>query len=106
MRIEFDFCVSARHPSLPGHFPDKAVVPGVVLLDHVMIHLRAVTGQRVTQLRQVKFTSPALPDEQTQVECEFVDARVSFRATTPRDGALIELVTGTLSLHSAEGLAQ
>ncbi len=106
MRIGFDFCVLASHPSLPGHFPDQPVVPGVVLLDHVMTHLQKVTGRRITQLQHVKFTALARPDEQNHVRCELTAARVSFRATTLRDGAVIELANGMLLLQGTDRSTQ
>jgi 3-hydroxymyristoyl/3-hydroxydecanoyl-(acyl carrier protein) dehydratase len=31
-----DFTIPAEHPALPGHFPGRPVVPGALLLDHVL----------------------------------------------------------------------
>jgi len=77
------FVVPADHPCLPGHFPGTPVVPGVVVLDHVLkaseqwqqraVHARA--------LKQVKFHSPLLPDEQADVSLELSGATLSFKVT-------------------------
>ena len=69
-RVEFDFRVAADHPSLPGHFPGNPVVPGVLLLDRVMHGLQQATGLRLSHLKQVKFISALLPEEQAQAICE------------------------------------
>jgi len=39
--MTFEACraISADHPSLPGHFPDRPLVPGVVILDEVLTAL-------------------------------------------------------------------
>ena len=47
------FVIAADHPALPGHFPGRPIVPGVVLLDEVMARLP--TGMT---LLSAKFTSP------------------------------------------------
>lgn len=56
--------IAADHPSLPGHFPGRPVVPGVVLLDYVGATL---AGQwpawRLAGLPSVKFVRPLLPGE-------------------------------------------
>ena len=49
------FTVATNHPSLPGHFPGRPLVPGVVLLDEVLACLPGAT------LLTAKFTSPVGP---------------------------------------------
>ena len=39
MTLEVRRVISADHPSLPGHFPGMALVPGVVILDEVLAAL-------------------------------------------------------------------
>jgi acyl-coenzyme A synthetase/AMP-(fatty) acid ligase len=95
--IAFDFQVGATHPSLTGHFPGRPVVPGVLLLDHVMEGVRAHGGMDITALQKVKFLSPLLPGEIAQVRCELGAGRVSFRVSAVRDGGLIALTQGTAS---------
>lgn len=57
-------CINADHPALPGHFPGRPVVPGVVLLDCLR---EALCGPyphwRLTGLPSVKFASPLLPEQ-------------------------------------------
>jgi 3-hydroxymyristoyl/3-hydroxydecanoyl-(acyl carrier protein) dehydratase len=38
------FSIPSDHPSLPGHFPGRPVVPGVVLLDRVVAAIESVHG--------------------------------------------------------------
>jgi 3-hydroxyacyl-[acyl-carrier-protein] dehydratase len=83
------FTVPASHPSLPGHFPGTPVVPGVVVLDHVLAateswQQRAV---RVSGLKQVKFLAPLLPQERADVALETEGEALRFQVT--RDGQLI-----------------
>ena len=39
MSFEVDRTIPSDHPSLPGHFPDRPIVPGVVILDEVVAAL-------------------------------------------------------------------
>lgn len=81
------FTIAADHPSLPGHFPGRPVVPGVVLLDHAAALVAAATGRAVLGYAAVRFLHPVLPDEQVEVlaaDAGFegrVAGRAVFRAT-------------------------
>ena len=65
------FTVAADHPALPGHFPGRPVVPGVMLLDRAIeAILRTVPGWRAAGLPAVKFTRPVAPGECVDVFCQ------------------------------------
>lgn len=74
------FAVPADHPCLPGHFPGRPIVPGVVLLEQVIAAIQAVHGmQESLRLPQVKFLQPLLPGEVARVELDGVAPRWRFR---------------------------
>jgi len=65
------FAIDADHPALPGHFPGRPVVPGVVVLDRVLAAIEAAHGPLAAlRLPQVKFVRPLLPGETARVELE------------------------------------
>jgi 3-hydroxyacyl-[acyl-carrier-protein] dehydratase len=64
MNFEVPCTVGADHPSLPGHFPDAPVVPGVVILDEILAALTEWReDSRLTAIRAVKFLAPLKPEE-------------------------------------------
>ena len=70
------FAVPEDHPALPGHFPGRPIVPGVLLLDAVLQGVREAQAGRPTRLLRAKFPAPVLPG--TEVEMELAP-----RAATP-----------------------
>ena len=84
------FSVDPGHPALPGHFPGRPVVPGVMLLERVLAAIESAQGPVATlRLPQVKFVRPLLPGEQARVELERIEpARWRFRVLRG-DGALL-----------------
>jgi 3-hydroxyacyl-[acyl-carrier-protein] dehydratase len=74
------FAVPPDHPSLPGHFPGRPIVPGVVLLDHVIAAIEAEHGPLgELRLPQVKFMQPLLPGEEATVELARVPEAARWR---------------------------
>ena len=63
-------CVYESHPSLPGQFPGRPIVPGVVLLDHVLASAEDWLRQslHVISIKQAKFLAPLLPLQEATVE--------------------------------------
>ena len=69
------FTVPFDHPCLPGHFPGRPLVPGVVVLERVLDAIEAQHGALgPVRLPQVKFLQPLLPGETACVELNRADA--------------------------------
>ncbi len=79
------FCIPADHPSLPGHFPGRPVVPGAVLLDEVLACLPPGAA-----LLTAKFTAPVLPGQWVSV---------AARAAAPGCVAFACTIEGRPVLH-------
>ncbi|MCD9085386.1 hypothetical protein [Stenotrophomonas sp. SY1] len=81
------FVIAPDHPCLPGHFPGRPLVPGVVLLEQVLRAVHAETGIAVGALRlpQVKFMAPLLPGQVARVELEGQAPRWKFRVLREAD---------------------
>jgi 3-hydroxymyristoyl/3-hydroxydecanoyl-(acyl carrier protein) dehydratase len=74
------FVIEPDHPSLPGHFPGRPLVPGVVLLDRVVAAIETTHGPLgPLRLPQVKFMQPLLPGEEARVELDGAAPRWRFR---------------------------
>ena len=64
MTFQVSRAIRADHPSLPGHFPDSPVVPGVVILDEILAALLEWRqGCHLTGVRTVKFLVPLKPEQ-------------------------------------------
>ena len=69
------FTVADDHPCLPGHFPGRPVVPGVVVLERVLAAVESAHGPLpCLRLPQVKFARPLLPGQEATVALEQRDA--------------------------------
>jgi 3-hydroxymyristoyl/3-hydroxydecanoyl-(acyl carrier protein) dehydratase len=74
------FIIPADHPSLPGHFPGRPIVPGVLLLDRVIEAIEAANGPLPPlRMPQVKFLKPLLPEQPASVELSGEAPRWRFR---------------------------
>jgi 3-hydroxyacyl-[acyl-carrier-protein] dehydratase len=89
-----EFRIPADHPALPGHFPGRPIVPGVVVLDRVLAAIEAQHGALgALRMPQVKFVQPLLPEETARIELERLtdaqNAALRWRFRVLRDDALI-----------------
>lgn len=83
-----DFTIDADHPSLPGHFPGRPIVPGVILLERVIEAIEAGQGALPgLRLPQVKFLKPLLPGQRASVRLEGAAPHWRFRVL--RDDELL-----------------
>ena len=65
------FRVEQDHPALPGHFPGRPIVPGVLLIDRVVAAIEETHGALgCLRLPRVKFARPLLPGETARIEFE------------------------------------
>ncbi len=97
--------IPENHPALPGHFPGKPIVPGVVLLSHVCAAARRQAGgeARCGGFPSVKFLAPLLPGEAFAIALEFgAGGRVRFVCKT-QDRTIAQ---GTLQLETSAGAGQ
>lgn len=80
MNFEIRRAIRADHPSLPGHFPDTPIVPGVVILDEVAAALaKWHADYQVTGIPTVKFLLPLKPEQPFTISLTAAkDAEVDF----------------------------
>jgi 3-hydroxyacyl-[acyl-carrier-protein] dehydratase len=78
---------AADHPSLPGHFPQRPLVAGVLLLEQVAEALRAWRGQRLACVREAKFMAPLEPEQTAELQLTPAGTQVRFELR--RDGTLL-----------------
>ena len=86
------FHIASDHPALPGHFPGAPVVPGVVLLDHVVAVVQRVWKMQVSGLPQVKFLRPLGPGQPAQLTVERDDMGMRFRILDGTHGVASGLI--------------
>lgn len=60
---ESTLAFKADHPAFAGHFPDRPIVPGVLLLDAAVHLLSQAAGRPVTGIASAKFLRPVGPGE-------------------------------------------
>jgi 3-hydroxyacyl-[acyl-carrier-protein] dehydratase len=82
------FVISAGHPALPGHFPGRPIVPGVVLLDEALALIRAdLANASMPALTSAKFLGMVLPGQVVEVRYGPPGPRIALACVV--DGAVV-----------------
>ena len=67
-----EIAIAADHPALAGHFPGRPIVPGVVLLDRVILAVSAWLNINASccrcEIANAKFLSPVSPGDPLQLQ--------------------------------------
>jgi 3-hydroxymyristoyl/3-hydroxydecanoyl-(acyl carrier protein) dehydratase len=94
------FTIAADHPALPGHFPGRPIVPGVVLLDHAILRIAEALGRPIErfEIGAAKFLATVSPGECVRVDYA-VAASGTIRFSLEAGGRTV--ASGTLSLADA-----
>jgi 3-hydroxymyristoyl/3-hydroxydecanoyl-(acyl carrier protein) dehydratase len=78
MASEASVTIAPDHPAIPGHFPGDPLVPGVLLLGHVIAALEAEVGPVVVRaVPQAKFLAPLRPGERCTVRFLALDGEAA-----------------------------
>ncbi len=88
--------IPATHAALPGHFPGRPLVPGVLLLEVLAATLETRVGGHIARINEVKFVRPLRPDEAAEWHVEVDGRQVCFevtRAATQIARGRVELAT-------------
>lgn len=95
------FTIGADHPALPGHFPGRPIVPGVVLLDHALLRIAAALGRPIGrfEIGTAKFLAPVSPGQSVNVGYA-VAASGTIRFSLDVGGRAV--ASGSLTLADAE----
>lgn len=99
--MSMHFSIPADHPCLPGHFPGHPLVPGVVVLEQVILALAGQLECPPARLRlpQVKFLAPLYAQQRASIELSGQAPRWKFQVSGPA-GVLVRgelVIDGTLA---------
>ena len=106
--VRVPLCIAADHPSLAGHFPGQPVVPGVVLLDHVITALEQQDGfteliptAGMFMIPSCKFLAPVQPGANLSLSFKLDSQSKSVSFRLEQAGQLV--ATGSFKAASLHG---
>ena len=62
--IQVNITINENHRVFDGHFPEKPVTPGVIMLDMIRYVLSEQLGEKLlmNEAKEIKFMAPILPE--------------------------------------------
>ena len=93
--------IDQGHPSIAGHFPGDPIVPGALLVDHIVCNVERTFGRRVVSIAAAKFLTPVRPQQSSDFSLETKDeGRIVVTASV----AGVRVLSLTLTLgNDADG---
>jgi 3-hydroxymyristoyl/3-hydroxydecanoyl-(acyl carrier protein) dehydratase len=89
---------ASDHPTAPGHFPSRPIIPGVLLLDELIkLTETAIGPDEEIVVRAAKFHHPVRPGETIVVRWMAEPARVVRFECRLRDGNIL-VASGTVAI--------
>lgn len=89
---------ASDHPTAPGHFPSRPIIPGVLLLDEaIKLTGKAVGPGEEIVVRAAKFHHPVQPGETVVVRWDGETARIVKFECWLRDRNIL-VASGTLAI--------
>jgi len=79
------FSIPRSHPALKGHFPDRPIVPAVLILEEVLALAKPLSSARIAGVTQAKFTSVLLPDQTCRITLSPSPLGLRFTCSTGAD---------------------
>lgn len=75
------FCIDADFPGFQGHFPELAILPGVVMIEMLMLlyGILCKTPLKINSIKKAKFTNLVFPGELTKLEISVDEKDKVFR---------------------------
>lgn len=80
--MTLDMLIDKHHPALAGHFPGNPIVPGVVILDHLIQLWQKQSGQSVNSIMNAKFINLLRPDISCRIHYTAKAQHINFLVTT------------------------
>lgn len=72
-KIYNEYTISKNHPCLAGHFPNHAIIPGVIILDYTRILLeKSYPNKRIKTLANIKFIHPLYPEKLFSIHLKII----------------------------------
>jgi len=92
-----------KHPIYKGHFPDTAVVPGIMQIEiindilHQQLHL-STQLKKVSSIKYLNIITPDIQDLQFEITYKIIDSTCKVKAIIQKDNLIFSKFSGLFSL--------